>query len=505
MKKFIATLLALLMLTASFGAVAQAEDLFEQRLTSTITLSDVASVIVGDRAVDQVIGDVLNALTITAYEQGDEVYYALGMRQESGDVAELLTMGIAQEGDDLYIASNLIGGTIVISPEDIEPLVNRLIDVFVQLGFIDESDARMIQSELPAIMEMMEQEMAASINADALLAGLDPASLNLDALMAAVSAIGNKVTVGEVGVLPRNCDAAQSMLTLTLTPEDVNSIVAACLQFIIDNPALSDALATSMDFDNTIAPQFAGIVDGRMDLNTLLSMLIEEIDELEIFSGNVVARVWLDADSMPVAMEAVLPIDYDNLTLNYTRLTMSDAVAHTFVMAFPGGDITMNFVGDEDNMKVNMAVAADGVTMMSVAVDYADRSTLLTDAYDARVEFSISEVAINGGYSYSRNTNMITISLDIDSEKEYQALGYVQNDAIAVSLNGREYFTVNVNSVSGERGASITEGNVVRPAALSDADFANWFIGVYSGLSNWLLSAIYAMPSSVINLINTGF
>ena len=521
MKKLIATLLALLMLTASFGAAAEGladyvqEDYKQtaidmgRRVTTTIALSDVASDFIGDPAVDQVIADLLKALTITVYTQGDENYYAIGMAQESGDVADLLTLGVAVQGEDAYLMSNLIGGTIVVAQDEVVPLMERLVDVFVQMCFLTEDDAAAFKAQLPEVMDMVMQEVGMSVAAEEMLNNIDVTALNYNALLNIVSMAAGKLTEAEVDVLPKNCDTAVAMYTMTLTPDEMNSISAAAFQFIKDNPDLAEAIATYIDFDGTIAPSMSGVVEGNMDFMTFIDTMMAEMTEANLFAGDVVYRYWVGEDGMPVAMDAVAPINADgetvNMTMNYTRMTLNSAVAHSFIMSADGADVTVNAVVAEGSVKVSLAFAENGETIMDVYVDYTDCSdAAYPAAADVKVEITMSDAVIDDGYG-NVSTSDIVIALDISTRTAFQGWDFTESTAIGFSLNGKHYLTLNVNTQSSEAGASITAGNVVRPAALTDAEFVNWFIGAFNNLYSWLYTAMYALPASVMNLINTGF
>lgn len=509
MKRIIATLMALLMLTVSFGAVAEAVEPADARVTTTITLSDVATEFSGEPAIDQVIADVLNAVTITTYEQDGESYFAIGMKQESGAVADLLTMGFAQKGEDTYINSNILGNTIVVAQDEIVPVMERLIDIFVQLGVLTEDDARAMKAELPEIMDMALAEMNASAAAEEMLAAMDFSAMNFDALMKLFDTIGSKIVQSEMDILPRNCDPAVAMYTMTMTPEEMNGIFTAVLQFVKDNPELANAIAAAIDFDNTIAPQMGGVVEGDVDFITVIDQLMAAFADAEIYGGDVVIRYWFDEDGMPVAVEAVAPMageeEPTNMTMNYTRLTIANGVAHSFVMGVPGSDITVNAVLADASVKVNFAIAENGETLLDMFFDYADRSTEAKQAADLKVEINIADAVVNDGFGNVTTGETINMVFDITAETVAQGWMYNEDVAVTFSLNGKEYVTVNIESQCGEAGASITQGDVVRLAELNDADFVNWFIGVFNGLESWLFNAIFALPASFMNLMNTGF
>lgn len=513
MKKIIATLLAVMMLAVSFGAVAedhtQAAINAGRRVTSVVTLSDVATDFSGDPAVDQVVADVLNAITLTAYTQGDEVYYAVGMKQDSGAVADMLTLGVLTQGTDVYLMSNIIGGTIVVGENELLPLIERLLDVFVQMGFFDQETADGLKAELPAILEMATAEATASMQAAKALENIDIMALNYDAINGLLATVAGKIVVGEPAVLPRNCDPAVAMYTCTLTPEEMNAISTAMLQFIKDNPDLAQAIAVYMDFDNTIAPSLAGVVEGKVDFIGFIDMMMTEMANAKSFGGDVSYYIWVGEDGMPVAMDMVAPIQNEDevitMAANYTRLTLNDGVAHSLVMGMPGVDMTVNVVLKGAQVTVTLDMAENGQNVMSIKADYTDRSAENVQAFDLVIDVVAENVTVDDGYGNVTAGETLNMTFDCSSDTTFNGVDFTQKDAVTVIINGKTYFTVNVDTQTAEAGASIADGNVVRPAALNDNEFVNWFVQAYSALFSWLQNAMYALPSSVINLMNTGY
>lgn len=523
MKKMLAMLLAVLLLAAPLSSLAEAVDYTTaaleagRRIEWKVTLGDVAADMTGEPAVDQVIADVLNALVISGYTQGDEMYYAIGMKQDGGKVADLLSVGAAVVGDDVYLLSNLIGGSIVVSGDEVVPLLQRLVDMFVLLGLIPENEAESVKAQMPEMWQMMADEFAASFNASAMLNDLDVNALNYDALLGIVTTVAGKMTQSEPDPLPRNCDPAVSMMTVVMTPEEMNAMFVAMLQFLKDNPDLANAIAAEIDFDNTIAPEMSGVAGENLDFMGFLDMLADEIRNAQAFEGDVVMRIWVGEDSMPVAANVVMQKDgeilEDEPTLGYHRLTMNTAVAHSMVMTVPDGDISLDVVVDDKHVMANFAVAEAGETLILVQVDYTDRSAENLQACDVIVDVTVNEATVNmegtvnsiADYTASRTLETISLHFDYSSDVVLDGVDFTGKESLNVAVNGKEYVTVLSETASVAPGASIADGNVVRPAALSDADFANWFVSVYTALFSWVQNALVALPASVMNLINTGF
>ncbi|MBR3765265.1 MAG: hypothetical protein IKK57_12050 [Clostridia bacterium] len=527
MKKMLAMLLAVMLLAAPLSGLAEAADYSVgaaleagRRVNWTVSVGDVAADMTGEPAVDQVIADVLNALVISGYMQGDEMYYAIGMKQDTGAVADLLNVGAAVVGDDVYLLSNLIGGTIVVSGEEVVPLLQRLVDMFVLLGFIPETEAESVKALIPEYWQLFLDEFNASMTAGNLMNDLDVTALNYNALLEQVGIVAGKMTQGEPDPLPRNCDPAVAMVTCTMTPEEMNALIASLVQFIKDNPDLADVIATEMDYDNTIAPEMSSVAGENVDFMGFLDMMMDEIRQSEIYEGDVVMRIWLGEDGMPVAMNTVVMkdgvVNEDSVSLDYHRLTMNSTVAHSVTMAFPEGDITLDVVVGEKNVMANFAVAEAGETRILVQVDYTDRSEGELKAYDVAVDVTITEATVSmegtvntltDVYNAQQTVENTTINLHFDYSYDAVSSGmdFTCKDSLTIEVDGKEYLTILGQMETTAPGASITEGTVVRPAALSDADFANWFVSAYTALFSWAQNALFTLPASVMNLMNTGF
>ena len=517
MKKILATLLAMMMLAMPAAGLAETtmnDDLFAtalnagRRISFDVTLSDIATEFSGEPAIDQVIFDILNALKITGYVQGDEVYYSIGMTQESGAVSDLLTMGVATAGDDTYLLSNLIGGTIVVGQDEVQPLLERLIDMMVTMDAMTEREAAQIKAELGELFAALNVEKAATAS----LESIDFTTLDFSAILAVAETVMGKVTVDEMDVLPKNCDTPASMVSITLTPEEMKALIASLFQFLKDNPALSEAIASEISFDEVIAPQFSGVSGETTDFMGFIDMMLAELADAELYRGDTVVKIWLDEAGEPVAISIVAPVEGGEMTLNSNRLTMNDVVLNSVVFAFPGGDVSVDVVEKGNEVSVSFAVAENGETRIAVKADYTDRSAENLIANDLVMDMTITDVTLTSSYAYSdvaysnsEEVEEINIGVRATRDTVVDGIDFVTNASVTVVVEGKEYLTINITMKSEEAGASIMTGDVVRPAELSDADFANWFVSAFSALYAWLQNALFSMPSSLFNLMNTGF
>lgn len=508
MKKLTALLLALLMLVLPFGSLAETvtgdyrADAIEagRRITTTTTLSNVTNNLTGDPAVDEVIVDVLNALVITAYEQNGEFYYAISLKQDNGDIADLLSLGVALDGNDAYILSNLIGGTIVVSGDEAGSVLNRLVDMFVLIGMFTEEDAAYLKEELALMWDELVAEYASMLSMET--AALDFDSYNTTALLALVETLADKVVVAEeMDVLPRNCDTPVSMVTVTITPKDVVEVANAMVQFLIDNPALADYLAYAMDYEYSIAP-YISMTETEISFTEYMQMTVDELDaSADETTTNMVLRMWMGEDDMPVAadLSEVDPITGDAETyLNYTRLTMNDTVTHSATYTVDSSDVTVNVVEKANGLSFNLASAQFGETNIMLNVDWTDLSDESKEAGNVVVEYVEYD-------DYYYESGEMSLKLDINYSVVTTGVDFTQEYAATIIVDDVEYATVNINAFTSEPGDSIKDGAVVRPAELSDADFANWFVNTYMSFSSWLQNAMLTLPTSVYTLLNTGY
>lgn len=522
MKKFLASLLALLLLAMPFAALAESapamdlsafmteEDYYTRALQAgrpvsfTITVSDVATDLTGEPAIDQVIAEVLNAAVISGYTQGNEQSFSLGMTQQNGSVSDLLSFTTAVNEKDTYFKSNLTGGAIVVGEDELLPFMERLIDVMTQVGFFDEETAAGLKAELPAMMEQVKAELAAADSAQ-----IDYASLDFSALTEAFAVVAGKMEMGAPDILPRNCDPAVAMVTVTMTPDEMKGMIAAAIKFIQDNPTLADYIAAQISFEESIAPSMAGVTDETPTFTEFLGMASAELENEQLYAADTVIRIWLGADNMPVAGQLTSATfseagEVVEFTVNYNRLTMNDAVAHSCTLIMPNGGMTLNIVDKGADFTANFSVVTEkGDMPLEMNIEYTDRSAENLEACTAVVDIAVVSDADDLDVDAAQVTTKI--KLDIVSDTVFTGDDFDENSAVTITVDGKQIMTIHVNRATSEAVQSIMDEDVVRPATMSDAEFAQWFVDVYATLYAWPQKLIYSLPASVINLMTTAY
>lgn len=498
MKKLAAFLLALMMMTMAFsgvaeelfpgmeatGAAALVEDALAagRKVTSTVKLSDWPAGLTGEESIDAAINDLLDALTITTTQQGDETSFALNL---SGN--DVLTFGLAQSGSDAYINSNLLGGTIVVGADEVQPLLERLIDLFVMMGAFSEDEAAEIKAQLGEAFEAVKSELGSMGTMPEF--NFDITTLNLSALQDVITLVSGKMVIGEVTMQPKNCDPATVMATMTITPDEFKTVMNAIFKFMQDNTALVDAVDEMISFQDLVA------AEGKpMTLNEAIAEAAKEVETTDFLAGDMVVNFYMNDAGEIVAVNGVIPDKNEdgevvNLEFNYVRLTMNEDVTHSVTLKIENVTLTVNVLVNENRLYVGFNMV-DEETTVYVTVDTTSNETDAALNYTYAITFGVTdpelsmEIAVNGTSDYTVN-----------------GVDFVGKEAADVLFNGMKLLHIECDTVTGEPGTSIMTGDVVRPAELNDSDFANWFVGIINGLQSWLGTAVMSLPESVLMLV----
>ena len=508
MKKLTATLLALLMMAMPFAGLADSLTYMDdalaagRRLTTTIDCALTAESLTGTPEVDQVIADLVNALQITVAQQGNEGEFVLGLKQASGEVATVMSFGAAQSGSDLYLASNLLGSTIVIGAEEVVPVLERLVDLLAMLDMFSAEEAAEMKAMLAEMKAVVEAEMNGLVAA---APEFDLSKVDLSALEGVLAKMMEKIAVENVTMQPKNCDPAAVVASITMTPAEMNELLVAVLNVVKANPDLT------ADFAEDFMAGFNASAGTQYTFNDLLDMLIAELPNEQIYAGDVTMRIWMDENSAVCAMEAVAPMDEEtSMTFNYNRLTLNEGVAHTGIISVAGVDLTVSVLEQPELLRVTAAMAEQGVTYINVQADIVDR--VVENAVDCDVTISIDvNMGSDVDYVYDEaagewtfvetEPEMLNIGIAYADDVAINGVDFNETEVITLSVAGMEILRFNAATVTSDAAVSMTAGDVVRLAQLSDSDFAAWFVGIYNGLGNWVINVINSLPASVTNLL----
>lgn len=523
MKKFAAMLLALLMMALPFaGSAEEIASLLSganpanyyqnaidngRRVTTKITVDGLPKGLAGDESIDQVIEDIVKALSIVYYADATEDMLSVNMLQADGTDASLLNIGAALvDGNELYIASNLLGGTFAVSADEAQTFIERMIDMLAMIGMFEEEEAAEIKAVVPQVL-VYAGEYIEVIKTAMDMSNLDPSTLDYTALVEALNPILSKVQTAEVTMQPRNCDPAASVMTVSITEEDAKVFTLGLLKFLKANPSLLAVYEAEMAFMASVDPSYAQMGDFSSMLDTLIAEL--EKAQTSADSGTIDVAIWLDEMGIPVAGEIKLPemndyqmnyetYDYEQVTftpaITFGRMTQNDGMALNLMMDLGGNDITVDALIKSNTVVVNFAMANSGVTMGNVRVEYTDRSALNLLAMDLVVEIDVNDEYQPMNIKFTCKEDVVLSGVD-----------FTDDAVCSIAINGMQLANVNVNITTGDVESSIVEGNVVHPAQLSEADFSNWFVNAYNTLFSWVNTVPTMMPQSFLNLMMSDY
>ncbi len=522
-----------------------------RRVTMNVTVPEITGVNTGDPAVDTAIVDFVKALGLRVEAQGDE--YDMGLSLTGKDV---LTLGWAVNGEDAYIKSNLIGGTIVLSLAEVEPIISRLLDMMVLMEAMTEEEAAEIKAQLPAMIETykaaFEQGMAGQMTMEDLLAmdfsAFDPVLKDVEASLEPVTEI----------VVPRMCDQATHGVCLTIDNAEFTGAIRALFQFIKDNPKFMAAMTSegigmteetrAMEWETRgalyqqygIYENYEAFCAENPTTAELLDQLIEETKTMKMLDGDFVTTVYFNDAEEIVYLTSTLPMFTETesvivteenaetvngtteiLNVVYTRQTVAQGVSHVCNIDMDGEGITVDVLAKEKAWVINLS---DNETQeVGLTINAVEENGVIKGDFDM---YENGPVGTFSYYHVADETQFKTeIAFALWLDEEYLA-GHPNEEPVSLSIaytcdydrngvdfSGKEIVNVAFNDVNvvvdidiatADPVDSIMAGNVVRPAELDDAAFANWFVTAYSAITGWVGTTLMALPASVLTLMTSG-
>lgn len=501
----------------------------ERRINTVISIKELTGVQTGDDTVDAAIQDLLDALSIRFSQQGCEGEMAVVL---SGQ--EVLTLGGAVDGNDVYLSSNLLGGSIAASTEEIIPLVNRFLDVFVQMELMTAREAE----EMKSVIEMAQEEMQASVNASMDYV-MQLQNLDFSAFEKVLPMIMGSVQMVETPVVPKMCDAADSGMTVTLNNEQFVEILRACIQFVMDNPVIKQYMEATGEFytEEEIQDMWAFYKESGLyeteehfrarhtTVDMALQNALEMLEGAQWLGGDLTIALYVSNEGYPVYATFVLPMyngeQTETLEIVYTRQTVAQGVAYTCNISVDGETVTIDALATDARTTINV-IAANGMKTMDMIITNAGENALkaelngyegnrnkdtndklFTMLLDGQWECTDARKCFVGTLSFNTwNGNAVEEEMNFAVNSDYAVDGEDFSGATEFSFQVEGVgMTIRAATETTAPQASIMEGNVTRLAELDDTELQSWISGVMEGLNTVLGTAIIALPESVLMLV----
>ena len=489
MKKMMSLILAMLMLLTSFAALAEdsvgviggadgptsvfvasgpktldqmAREALDagRRVTTKVRITELAGVETSDPVADAAMLELLGAMELTGAQQGDEIDLALSLGEN-----EVLDLGAAISGEDVYLESKLLGGTIVVNIDEVEPLAQRLLDMLVLMEAMTAEEAAALRQQIAELAEMLKTiEMeAAAMEVPATFDLESMAAWNYTALEQFAALAESKVVPVEEPVVPRMCDPAVSGVKAVFVNEDLVAGAKAILQFLLDNPELMESLGAAAGYpteeeltqDWESMGQFyvllgfyedeAAFRAAQPTFKAEIENKLAELDDVKAIEGEFVTHVYYDAEGEIVYLTSTLPIaelqetvvegvvqsetKVYPISVAYTRQTVPQGVAHVCNLFVDEGTVTIDSLVSEESTSFAVTIAEPdaepaklldvsvktGASQTNPGVTCIDVAAHLYDGSDAVV----LQVLYDGEYEYSDIRNYLSGDLKLTTF-EYQ-------------------------------------------------------------------------------------
>lgn len=489
MKKLTALLLALLVLALPvMGMAASPNELFNQAAENhAYTTNGVltwGNTSLLDDDTQSLLKDVVDAISFTRSVQENQTDFALKL---SG--ADVLTLSTASAGEDTYILSNLLGGTVAFNDAEGQVIADYLMKYAVSSGMMTEDDVAQVKASIQQAMEQTETAAA----------DVDLSSFDTTAITAWAEKFLSSVTIEEVAQQPKNSDPAATVISFTLTGEDVTELYTIIFDALKDNEAFMAGLTSAtltMDGESVTAEEFVA----------KLPEMAKKIGDA--VQGDIPVNLYMDADGNPVYAAVTMTMkledegDTETITMgvDYARLTVADGVTHAFNIIGTDADnngvaISVSVLNGEKLFTINAGIGTitDGVTetIMGLDVnaqkDYGDTEATLD--VDAVLTIMDDDAEIPMGIKLVKTARL-------DGENA------TYEGDLDLLLLGEKVLCLQMTAATGEAAPTIVTAEAVRPGQMTEEDFNAYLENdVMLALQTALINLIQNLPASVLSLL----
>lgn len=287
-----------------------------RKIDAELKVAEVTGIATGDDMLDAALTDLLQSIAIRISQQEDEFDLALVLGQ-----TDVLTFGMATAEEEAFVRSNLLGSTIAVRSEELEPLLDRLLDMMFQMEMLTEDEVNMFKEAIAALSDMIVT-MAESGSFDTSMTMEDFLTLDYSAVIDLLPTLTQKLEMIENPTAPKNCDPAAMGGKISLTNEDLVQLMKAYLQVLRDNPKLMNFLASQLGYYTEAqldvlwdtmkdSGMYATEEDFRKENKSFESILNEEeaaLDGKKLLDGTYDIRICADKDGQVVYMTLTMPI-----------------------------------------------------------------------------------------------------------------------------------------------------------------------------------------------------
>ena len=489
-KKLLAVLLSILMLVMPMASLAESSVWDDPaRTETTVTLHDMNAAVLGelDESTVNAITDLLAALSLTSYQQGNERGLSVNLSGKSVLAASILES--ADDSNVTYATSSLFDGTIAVNSNDMENIGNKYLRAVMKMnGMSDEEiDAEFAKQQetldvavadvTPDFNAVLEAGAAfASMSGEDLLAELEQADLSqLQALLST----DNQAQLEAVTEQPDDCDPAAQYAKTTVPVDEMNQALGVLLETLHSVPSVGAYMDAFVAYGGTSWDE-----------------LLAQVKEIQPYAGDAVGEVWLTEDNQIVRFAATLLVDNDGeepmpISFVLARKTVDDVA--TWLGTFKTVDdtvLTLGFTGDAANFTAELTFYMDGTETGAQSKFILQGKNIDTDnsALDLEIQVTNDDEITSFGFA-------LTVTKTMDGAQGVCTANLVPR-FMGVDI---VTFTVEKRTCDAQTAMDVTD--VRDLGAMTDEEFQTWFVRVLGQVQNLPMTLMMNLPDSVLTLL----
>ncbi len=561
MKKFVALLLAVLMMALPILGLAEDTSLVEEAIaagrkaTTTIRLNQLFNdeALVGKESAET-ISALLNALSLIITEQKDGGSLALIATSPAEEGAEPATSEISfaygpTETGDSYLTSSLLGNQkLVVSDDEILPFAKKLVNAAQLLGMLDAETAAQVQAQIDAAdLDEVKKQLESA------LAEAESISIDETAVNAFMETWKDAITVEPVEGQPKNCDHAVTVITIDMSPEMLKDYYRFCMQSVYHLP--DEIMDASLEQIGNMSALVRAYIDSQGDVVYLtatgesIETTFVDKDGEEMDPETVeLLKQYLTEEELVGRFEEVQTKMTSEVEL--TRLTRDHDVAYSLNVEVKQADKTIGTLTGslvmEDNghalAQLDMTIPSEDPEKMansvSVNVDVQNYATETTDhtivmvnvvphvqGQEGTVVANATSVVVDVKTARTETTEDTAVNVDVvvteetaeqKNEVKVNALCTVnavkdgvdvtENASFVVTMdvqeNGEEHHAklldITATTVTGEPDAPVPDAACVHPAMMTDNAFLGWIGDLMNSLQMNFMTFMQTLPEEVL-------
>ena len=491
MKKWIAMLLAVMMLVLPLAGLAEApEELMDKALDDGLTLETAVSFSAGNLPfgdeINAPVADLLNALSFYHLEnENDQSVFAVRLSGE--DALRVETQMDVDDRD--YFKFNWLGDSVLsFNESELETTMKRIAEVFAAAMGMDK--------------ESLQSVLSGAVNADMDVDdALDLDDMDAQPLMDFIASLSERAETADVTEQPADCDPAVKAITITITAEDLAQFYEILFTMVRSNEELMSVLSTYGS---------ATLNGESMTVEEMMDRFPAQIREHKDQIPDIPLAIYLDADNGLVKMTESMTMAVDDSEPVTAEFVVNRNTAEIGVTY----DATLTAVqGTDSNVMVKVSVLTDSKTTDDVSMAVYALGSEQADTEMFRLSYAAQK-----NYAADKAERHSTVTLRFRPEVDAEALELTLKNDTTAAYDGKAFsksaehklylsdesdplVTMTRTTATVDAPASLANGEAVTPGTMDDADFQTWLNGALTNLTSGATKALRLLPASVLQVI----